>query len=235
MMRVNRKPQIKSAFSSLLTAVFMYDWDNAVMAIDQLEDSLVQHRLSRQMNIEDIENIRERCRIIRMYLQEPNHPQDKKRIVTEHILDLIKSTSVKNNPGNHPLLKLREIYGEIKEDWNAFWADPGPGTVDSLSDDLDALESLEPALRGGDEDIYKQFRRILEARAKCVTLFPMMSAVGPGALPRAEQRREIMNAFQDLFRELEKLMAPAHFQFTTEEPGGVPVPKIVPIGRTVVT
>lgn len=219
-LKVNRKPEIRDSFSKLLTNVFSYDWEVAGDELDRLEDNLTQHLLSR---IKEIETVRERCRIIRLYLRDPNYAQDKKRIIVENITELLKSTSPKRigNPDGNPIELLKQIYAEVKDDWSEFWRNPLPGTVDSLVDDLDALEQLEPLFKNlEDDNIYKQYRKILVSRASCYSLFPLMSTIGPGATPRPEQRKQIIDDFARLFSEIEKLMAPAGFEYATEEEKG---------------
>lgn len=233
-LRVNRKHEVRDSFSKLLTHIFSYDWGLAGDELDRLEDNLTQHMLSR---VQDIEQVRERCRIIRLYLRDPNYAQDKKRIVVENVTELLKSASPnqigKGNPDGNPIKMLKQLYAEIKDDWSEFWRSPMQGAVDSLVDDLDALGQLEPHFKNGDDNIYKQYRQILVSRANCYSLFPLMSTIGPGATPRPEQRKQIIDHFAHLFSAIEKLMAPAGFEYVTEEEKGklglAPRVNIVPL------
>jgi len=214
-LKINKKSVIRESFARLLNYIFAYEWDKAELELDSLEDALTQHLLVRNGYSS---NIRESFRVIRMYLREKYDSQDKKRILLEKITELINSINFKNmNASNgNAFTLLKSLYEEMKDDWTEFWRNPKPGAIDSLIEDLDALDRLEEAFRKESPDVYKQYRVILSSRGSCYSLFPILSLVPKQPTMKEEYKRRIYESFSKLFYEIEKLMAPSGFEFKEE-------------------
>jgi len=210
--KLNRKIEMKESFSKVVSEIFVYNWDDSMLELDRLEDNLIQHLISRGNGVDAV---REKVRLIRLYLQEPREAEDKKRLVLHKINELLMTISLPKN--GQPLDSLRMIYDELRDDWAGFWSKPTEGTVSSITEDLDLMNTLELRFRNEPPDIYKQFREILVARGKCYTVLPLMSVIARGHTLGEQHRSNLFEVFSSLFIQTERLMAPHGFVFKTDE------------------
>ncbi|MEM5866931.1 MAG: hypothetical protein QXG39_03315 [Candidatus Aenigmatarchaeota archaeon] len=215
-LKTNNKGEIKKLFSTFLTYVFTYNWEKAMEEVLKLEDSIVQHLLTRG---NDTEAVREIFTKIKYWIRTQTSSETKKNVIMEKIDELLRLISVKKIPSNsNPISLLKDIYQELREDWMDFWSDPDEGKIQNLVDDLDMIEMLESSFRKEEnEEIYKQFRRILAKRSACYTNIPILNAMARGNVLHENTRGAIFTSFQMLFKEIEKLLAPEYFVYEEEE------------------
>lgn len=212
-LKVNRKAQIKATYSELLKKITGLDYPSALVDLDVLEDLIMEHLISRG-NGTNINEIRKIFEITRMYLRER-----KKYLALKKISEIHKLL----NPSMQNLdvyEKLRLVYDELREDWSDFWKAPSSDIVASISDDLELLGEIEKNMRNEPDDVYKQFRAILTHRGACQTSMPLMYSMAEGLTLKDTQREKIFENFNNLFKEIEKLMAPYKFEYKEEEKKG---------------
>lgn len=213
--RISRKGEVKKAVSSLMTHVRKGEWNRGVLSLRRLEDALQQHFATRG---EGTDRYNGRLDKIRYYLSSDVRSTYRKKYAMEHITKLIRGLSIFPQPDDSGLRLLSLISAELREDWQTFWEDPDMENLGAIFDDLNRLEEIEPNMRGESNDIYKQYRRILETKGELQTNWPIMQALTvPGRTGNEGQRRMVYDSFSKLFSQIDSLKAPEKYEFKETE------------------
>lgn len=217
-LRANVRPALKGSFGRLVSGLVEGRWADALRELDAFQEAASVYLLARG-NGTSVRRLRDVCYRLRLYLSEDRGEASRRRFIYEQLSELFRLFGRRGAVAD-PFLALAEVYRDLREDWLEFWARPSDDTLAPIIDDLEALDALEPSLREQEEDVYAQFRRILEARGRCFVSLPVMSALAKGlAGVREEAKAKAHEAFSSLFSEMEKLMAPYMFRLTPEGEG----------------
>lgn len=193
----------------MLDAVVAGRWGEALKALDDFEE-LASLYLVFRGNGSSLEHFRDICYRLRLYLSER-----KRRFVVEQLQNLWKMFS--SAAPENPFQALAAIYADLREDWLEFWGSPSDETLRPIVDDLERLDSLERFFREEGEAVYKQYRKVLEARGRCFVHMPVLSAVAKGLSGKEETKQRLHEDFSNLFAEIERLLAPYMMEEEKEE------------------
>jgi hypothetical protein len=213
-LRVPLRSEVRFYFGGLIDAVARGKWLEALEILSAFEAKasslIVLNNGSR-----GVEQFRDICRRLRLYINEARPIEDRHRFILEQI-EKLRNLFLPAEVRGDPYEALRSVYNVIKEDWYEFFSRPSRPLLELLVDDLAELERLEPLMRGEPDDQYKQFRTILEARGRCMANMPILVSIADGVQTglRPETKQAVIEAFSRLFSEIEKLLAPYRFVYT---------------------
>jgi len=215
-LRVPLRSEVRFYFSGLLDAVARGKWLEALEILSVFEAKasslIVLNNGSR-----GVEEFRDICRRLRLYINEARPIEDRHRFILEQI-EKLRNLFLPAEVRGDPYEALRRVYDVIKEDWYEFFSRPSRPLLELLVNDLAELERLEPLMREEPDDQYKQFRAILEARGRCMANMPILVSIADGVQTglRPETKQTVIEAFGKLFSEIEKLLAPYRFVYTAQ-------------------
>lgn len=223
--RLNKKFEIRRNLPELLAAIRHFDWPKALLYVDRLEGNLDQSFFGREHNFnpgDDGEPLyhyfADRFSRIKFWVT-INRSDEARYRQARRIIDELFEKITPKMPAD-PFEALKYVYDEIRSDWNAYWESQDPQGIQALQDDLDELRKLEPKFKACDENAYKQYREILKSTGPVSASLSSLQG-----RPSDKMRENMFSRVQELFSNIETLMAPEHFKFEKpEEKGGVGKP-----------
>lgn len=219
-LRLNKKFEIRAALPRFIDAIKSFDWLKAGEELDSIEANLIAHFLSRSHSLDEL---RRMVDDIRYYLSADIPDEARYRGALNELQKLTKHVTPKIP--EDPFRALEYLYDVAREDWAGYWESESPQGIQAFQDDLDEIRKLEPKFRTCKEDEYKQFREILKSMGSVSASLASLKG-----RTTEKVRENLFSRVQELFSNIETLMAPKYFKFV-EKPevkgigggGGEPV------------